>query len=185
MELEKLGIEGAWIARSSVHSDERGFFREWFRSGEVESLIGRRFEVAQSNISTSHRGVLRGIHYSIAQRGQGKWLTCVSGSIWDVVVDLRPTSPTFKKWICVQMEGNSGDSIFISEGLGHGFMSLEDNSTVAYLLTSPYSPTEEFEINPLDPELAIKWPGIERIMSPKDASAPTLQERLMEKRLPR
>jgi len=184
VEIEKLAIEGAWIGRSSVHLDERGSFREWFKSIDIRSAIGREFEVAQSNISISHHGVLRGIHYSLAATGQGKWVTCVSGSIWDVVVDIRPSSPTFKKWVGVPMSAESGEAIFIAEGLGHGFIALEDNSIVSYMLTSSYSPTDEFEINPLDSELGIEWPEIERLMSKKDSLAPTLAERLAEGKLP-
>lgn len=184
MDIEKLPIEGAWIARSAIHSDERGFFREWFKASDIDAVTGRAFRVLQSNISLSHRGVLRGIHYSLAPEGQAKWITCVSGSIWDVVVDIRPSSSTYRKWIAVPLSGDRGEAIFISEGLGHGFLSLEDNSIVSYLLTSPYSPQEEFEINPLDPELAIDWVLTERLMSPKDASAPTLAGRLAEGKLP-
>jgi dTDP-4-dehydrorhamnose 3,5-epimerase len=184
MNIEKLPIEGAWIARSAIHSDERGFFREWFRASEIDAVIGRAFQVRQSNISLSHRGVLRGIHYSLAPEGQGKWITCVAGSIQDVVVDIRPSSSTYKKWITVNLRGDRGEAVFISEGLGHGFISLEDNSIVSYLLTTPYSPQEEFEINPLDPELAIDWALAEQLMSPKDSSAPTLSDRLAEGKLP-
>lgn len=185
MELEKLAIEGLWIARSPIHSDGRGYFREWFRSSDIESSVGREFNVEQSNISMSSRGVLRGIHYSLTPAGQAKWITCISGSVWDVAVDLRPTSPTFKKWVGVTLTANSGEALFLSEGLGHAFISLEDNSVVSYLLTSPYSPSDEFEINPLDPELRIEWPGIDRLMSPKDENAPTLAARLAEGNLPK
>lgn len=185
MEIEKLAIEGLWIGRSPIHSDARGFFREWFRSGDLESAIGRKFEVSQSNISMSNRGVLRGIHYSLTPRGQAKWITCISGSVWDVVVDIRPTSPTFKKWIGVTLSADNGDALFVSEGLGHGFISMEDNSLVSYLLTSPYSPSEEFEINPFDQELRIDWPGTDRLMSSKDEHAPTLAMRLAEGSLPK
>lgn len=185
MEIEKLAIEGLWIGRSPIHSDSRGFFREWFRSDDFESAIGRKFEVSQSNISMSNRGVLRGIHYSLAPAGQAKWITCISGSIWDVAVDLRPTSPTFKKWVGVTLTAGSGEALFLSEGLGHGFISLENNSVVSYMLTSPYSPSEEFEVNPLDPELRIEWPGLERLMSPKDENAPMLATHLAEGNLPK
>ena len=185
MEFEKLFIGDAWIVRSSVHADRRGIFHEWFQNDEIQNMLGRKFVVAQSNISLSHRGVLRGIHYSLAPNGQAKWITCVSGSIWDVVVDIRPSSPTFKKWVGVDLHGQAGVSLFIGEGLGHAFISLEDNSIVSYLLTSPYSPKEEFEINPLDPELAIQWPICGQIMSPKDESAPTLETRHTQGKLPR
>jgi dTDP-4-dehydrorhamnose 3,5-epimerase len=178
MEFEELGIKGAWIARSPVHQDDRGYFREWFKSEEVHSATGLQFNVEQANISSSNKGVLRGIHYSVALHGQGKWITCITGSIWDVIVDIRPTSPTFKKWIGVELIGGSGDAIFISGGLGHGFVSLQNASNVAYLLTSKYSPKEEFEISPFDPELGIPWPNTQLFLSDKDQSAPTLQELL-------
>lgn len=183
MQIRELAIKGAWIAHSPTHTDNRGFFREWFKEEEVEIATGRSFTVHQANISTSNKGVLRGIHYSLANKGQGKWITCISGSIWDVVVDIRPSSPTFKEWIGIELNALSGSSLFISEGLGHGFISLEDNSTVAYLLTSKYSPTEEFEIHPLDPELGIIWPLKNPSLSIKDAVAPTLMQQLSAGRL--
>ena len=176
MEIEELAIKGAWIARSPIHMDERGYFREWFKPSETEDILGRSFSVQQGNVSCSNKGVLRGIHYSRAKEGQGKWITCVSGSIWDVVVDIRPASPTYKNWIGTQLSSEIGVALFISEGLGHGFISLEDNSTVAYLLTSKYSPEEEFEIHPLDPELGIVWPIQNPSLSLRDATAATLQE---------
>jgi dTDP-4-dehydrorhamnose 3,5-epimerase len=184
MEIEKLAIEGLWIGRSPILSDPRGFFREWFKSDDIGSEIGRKFEVSQSNISMSNCGVLRGIHYSLAPTGQAKWITCISGSIWDVAVDIRPSSPTYRKWIGVTLTAGSGEALFLSEGLGHAFISLEDNSMVSYLLNSPYSPSEEFEINPLDPELSIRWPGVDLLMSSKDEHAPTLAMRYSEGKLP-
>ena len=174
MELTPLGIDGAWLAESPVWSDDRGFFREWFKSEDVKTATGRYFGIEQANISLSSAGTLRGIHYSIAQRGQAKWITCVSGSIQDVIVDIRPDSKTFGQWVDVELKGNSGKAVFISEGLGHGFLSLEDNTAVAYLVTTPFSPTDEFEINPLDEEIAIKWrfPMQDIKLSKKDLHAP-------------
>jgi len=183
MKFEELGIKGVWIARSTVHIDDRGQFREWFKEVEFKAVTGRSFDVKQANISSSNKGVLRGIHYSVASEGQGKWITCISGAIWDVVVDLRQSSQTFMKWVGVDLSAASGDSLFISEGLGHGFVSLENNSTVAYLTTSEYSPSEEFEIHPLDSDLAITWPLKELFLSSKDESAPTLQAELSTGRL--
>ncbi len=184
MEFEGLAIEGAWLARSPVHRDERGFFREWFRGDELPSATGREFKVVQSNTSLSAKGVLRGIHYSLAPQGQAKWITCMAGSIWDVVVDIRPSSPTFKKWVGVELEGSSGDSLLISEGLGHAFIALEDDSVVTYLLTSPYSPKEEFGLNPLDDELAIHWPINNPSLSPADEKAISISEAFAANRLP-
>ena len=187
MKILSLGIEGAWLAESPVWSDDRGFFREWFKSEDIKSATGRDFGIEQANISLSSAGTLRGIHYSIAPRGQAKWITCVAGSIKDVIVDIRPDSQTFGKWIEVTLKGDSGQAVFISEGLGHGFVALEDNTAVAYLVSTPFSPTDEFEINPLDEKIGINW-GMylsSLKISEKDKIAPTLAERLVEGKLPK
>ena len=187
MKLTPLGIDGAWFAESPVWSDERGFFREWFKAEDVKSTSGRDFGIEQANISVSSAGTLRGIHYSTAPRGQAKWITCVAGSIKDVIVDIRPDSQTFGKWIEVLLTGYSGRAVFISEGLGHGFVALEDNTAVAYLASTPFSPNDEFEINPLDQKIGINW-GMDLSVlkiSEKDKNAPTLAERLAEGKLPK
>ena len=177
MKLTPLGIEGAWLAESPVWSDDRGFFREWFKSEDVKAVTGRDFVIEQANISLSSAGTLRGIHYSIAQRGQAKWITCVSGSIKDVIVDVRSDSKSFGQWIEVELRGDSGKAVFMSEGLGHAFLGLEDNSAVAYLVSTPFSPIDEFAINPLDPEIGIAW-GInpeDLKISSKDLNGPSLE----------
>ena len=190
MELKPLGIDGVWLAESPLWSDERGFFREWFKSGDVKAATGIDFSIQQANISQSQLGVIRGIHYSLAPQGQAKWITCVSGSILDVVVDIRPNSPTYKEYVAVDLKGNEGRALLIGTGLGHGFLALEDNTSISYLLSQPYSPEFEFEIRPTDPELNINWRleligGVGVVVSPKDAQAPTLAERLAEGKLPR
>lgn len=187
MKLTPLGIDGAWVAESPVWSDDRGFFREWFKSEEVVAATGINFSIQQANISQSQRGVIRGIHYSLAPQGQAKWVTCVNGSIRDVIVDIRPNSSTFGKSVFVDLNGLDGRAVFIGAGLGHGFASLAESSTIAYLLSSPYSPTEEFEINPMDPELGVDW-GVdlaEASLSEKDEAAPSLDERHKESKLPK
>jgi dTDP-4-dehydrorhamnose 3,5-epimerase len=187
MELKPLGIEGVWLAESPVWSDDRGFFREWFKSVDVKNSIGRDFGIEQANISLSSKGTLRGIHYSIAPLGQAKWITCVTGSIKDVIVDIRPDSKSFSQWLEVELRGDSGKAVLISEGLGHGFVALEDNTAVAYLVSTPFSPSDEFEINPLDEKIGINW-GFdlsELKISGKDKNAPTLIERLAEGKLPK
>ena len=186
MELTPLGIEGTWLAQSPVWKDDRGFFREWFKVEDVKSVTGRDFTIEQANFSLSSKGTLRGIHYSIAPRGQAKWVTCVSGSIQDVIVDIRPNSKTFGQWVDIELRGDSGKAVFIREGLGHGFLALEDNTAVAYLISTPFSPNHEFEINPLDQKIGIKW-GMEVSnlkISDKDKGAPTLTKRLTEGKLP-
>lgn len=189
MKLLPLGIEGVWLAESPVWSDDRGFFREWFKSEDIYEATGIDFSIQQANISRSKRGVIRGIHYSLAPEGQAKWVTCVQGSILDVVVDIRPASTTFKKYEIVKLNGEEGRSLLIGAGLGHGFLTLEENTTISYLLSSPYSPNFEYEIQPTDPELSIDWHleligGHEVVISPKDTQAQTLREMQTSGKLP-
>ena len=186
MEITPLEIDGAWLAHSPLWRDERGFFREWFKLADIEKATGHKFSAEQANISQSSQGTVRGIHYSIAQQGQAKWVTCVNGSIKDYVVDIRPHSSNFGKWVEIELTAESGNAVLIGEGLGHAFVSLEDKTIVAYLVSTPFSPTEEFEINPLDPEIAINW-GFEignLKISDKDRNAPTLLERKAQGKLP-
>lgn len=187
MKLTPLGIDGVWLAESPVWSDDRGFFREWFKSEDVKAATGREFGIEQANISLSSAGTLRGIHYSLTPRGQAKWITCVSGSIQDVIVDIRPESKTFGQWVDVELKGDSGKAVLISEGLGHGFLALEDNTSVAYLVSTPFSPTDEFEINPLDKSIGINWGRDLKDLkiSDKDKTAPRLIERKKNGQLPK
>lgn len=190
MKIVQLEIGSAWLAESNIWLDDRGSFREWFKFDEIKETTQGAFEVRQANISVSNKGVLRGIHYSLAESGQAKWVTCTSGHILDFIVDIRPNSSTYKKYVSVDLKADFGRAVLIGAGLGHAFLSLEDGSVVSYLLDSPYSPSEEFEINPMDPELGIDWQlglvgGMGVIMSPKDAKAPTLAERLAQGKLPR
>lgn len=174
--LTPLLIEGSFLLESTTHKDDRGYFCEWFKSSTVNELLGREFEVAQGNLSKSKKGVVRGIHFSLAPLGQAKWISCASGSLWDVVVDLRPNSLTFGRWDAHELRAGDGRSIFVSEELGHAFLALEGDTIIAYLLSTPYSPNHEHSINPLDPEIGINWPDIELFLSEKDASAPSLKE---------
>ena len=190
MNLYSLGLDGAWLAEFPVWSDDRGLFREWFKNEDIFISTGMDFKVQQANISVSGNGVLRGIHYSLANEGQAKWVTCASGHVLDFIVDIRPDSLTYKNYVRVDLKAGEGRAVLIGAGLGHAFLSLKDGSVVTYLLDSTYSPSEEFEINPMDPELAIDWQlglveGISLIMSPKDAQAPTLAEQLALGKLPR
>jgi dTDP-4-dehydrorhamnose 3,5-epimerase len=187
MTLIPIDIDGVWLFESPVFRDERGLFREWFKSEAVEEYTGRKFEIAQANVSLSSKGTLRGIHYSMTPKGQAKWVTCVAGSIKDVIIDIRPNSPTFGNWIEVELSGDAGKAVFIGEGLGHGFLALEENTVVSYLVSTSFSVIDEYEINPLDKEIGIKWdiePELLKI-SEKDRMAPTLSEQLSRGKLPR
>ena len=131
---------------------------------------------------------MRGIHFSLAPLGQAKWVTCVSGAIVDVIVDLRPNSPTFKKIEYIELNAKDGKSVLIGDGLGHGFISLHENSGVSYLLTSAYAPEYEFGVNPFDSDLSLEW---EKFLIPQtifcskaDRMAPSLQNLINSKKLP-
>ena len=186
MKITTLGIEGAWLVESPVWSDERGFFREWFKFDEIKRATGINFSVAQANISSSHKGVIRGIHYSLASEGQAKWVTCASGRVLDVIVDIRPNSPTFKEWVQVELDANEGKSVFLEGNLGHAFLSLDSLSTVSYLLTSNYSPSQEYGIDPLDTDIGIQWPIpiSEMRISAKDQGSRSIEELLVTGKLP-
>lgn len=189
MKITPLGIEGAWLAESPVLVDERGFFREWFKAAEVLAATGVNFETRQANVSQSQRGVVRGIHYSLAPAGQAKWITCASGHVLDVIVDIRPSSATFKKVVQVDLRGGEARALLIGTGLGHGFLALEDNSILTYLLSSPYAPQDEYEINPMDTDLNVDWQlglvgGSGLIISTKDSQAPSLAKRMADGKLP-
>jgi dTDP-4-dehydrorhamnose 3,5-epimerase len=184
MNFEKMGIEGAWITYSQPYEDERGSFKEWFRSDKGLRETKFDFEVKQSNVSISKKGVIRGIHYSLHPAGQWKWITCVSGSVFDVVVDIRPGSPTFKSIKKVNLTEYNGLGVLIQGALGHAFQAQTENAIVAYNLNSVYAPEYEYEINPLDEELGVDWPISESIISSKDFSAPSLTQLKSESKLP-
>jgi dTDP-4-dehydrorhamnose 3,5-epimerase len=187
MQLISLGIQGAWVAESPVWEDNRGSFRESFKHDEIFASTGIDFTVRQANFSLSDRGVIRGIHYSLVPGGQAKWVICVSGSVTDVVVDLRIDSPTFKKVVYVDLRQGDGMAVLIGPGLGHGFYSKENASGVSYFLNTVYNPENEYEISPKDSELAIKWSDetVDHVISTKDLQAPTLNSRQLEGKLPR
>jgi dTDP-4-dehydrorhamnose 3,5-epimerase len=160
VEVRPLAIAGAFVVQPKQHGDERGVFLEWFRADVFREQVGHDLDLAQANCSVSRAGVIRGIHYSDVPPGQAKYVTCVAGAIWDVVVDLRVGSPTFGRWDAVRLDDDERCGLYVADGLGHGFMSLAPRSTVVYLCTTPYSPPHEHGIDPFDPELAIEWPTI-------------------------
>lgn len=191
MDWEPLSIEGAWKVTPAVHGDDRGWFMEMFKLEAFEDAVGHSFSAPQVNVSNSAAGVVRGIHFSQLPISQAKYVTCLGGAILDVVVDIRVGSPTFGKYESVLLDSRSPRTLYISEGLGHAFMALEDNSTVCYMVSSGYAPGREFGVFPLDEEVGIEWPTengngdpITPILSPKDLAAPTLTEALEEGLLP-
>jgi dTDP-4-dehydrorhamnose 3,5-epimerase len=182
MSFSRLKIDGSWVFTPKKFPDERGSFHEVFKLSVLTEALGFGFEVKQVNQSVSRAGVIRGIHWADVPPGQAKYVYCAKGSIWDVVVDIRVGSPTFGQFDAALLSEENGKSLLIKEGLGHVFLSLEDNTVVNYLCSEPFSPTTEHEINPIDPAIAIpfeSWlPDTEFEVSPKDRNAPTLAEAL-------
>jgi dTDP-4-dehydrorhamnose 3,5-epimerase len=179
MDVRELDIPGAWEITPAVHGDSRGLFFEWLTDREFNAFAGHRLDVRQANCSVSSAGVLRGLHFAQLPPSQAKYVTCLSGSVFDVVVDIRLGSPTFGRWASVLLDDYDRRTIYISEGLAHGFLALQDNSTVMYLCSSEYNPQREHTICATDPALAIDWPlvdGAVPSLSDRDAAALNLDE---------
>jgi dTDP-4-dehydrorhamnose 3,5-epimerase len=178
MSLQELSIVGAFVATHRVFPDERGLFREWFKAKEISS-IDADFSVQQANYSKSNRWVIRGIHYSLSPQGQAKIVTCASGNIVDVLVDLRTGSPSYLKIEYVELSEDSGRVVYIPSGVGHGFIVASETAAVVYLTSSGYAPEHEKAICPTDEEIGIAWPlpvGEVGIISKADTEAPSLAQ---------
>jgi dTDP-4-dehydrorhamnose 3,5-epimerase len=177
MQVRELDIAGAWEITPQLHSDSRGMFFEWLTDRGFTGFAGHRLDVRQANCSVSAAGVLRGLHFAALPPSQAKYVTCLSGSVFDVIVDIRLGSPTFGRWDSVMLDDRDHRSVYLSEGLAHGFLALQDNSTVMYLCSAEYNPQREHTIAATDSALAIDWPsGHELVLSDRDAAAPTLDE---------
>lgn len=160
------------LIEPAVHTDERGFFVETFRHSWVDEL-GLGVEFVQENHSRSVGPVLRGIH---VQAGQAKLVRCSRGRIWDVAVDLRPDSPTYRRWEAHELDDETHRQLFVPDGFGHGFCVLSDEADIAYMLSDYYDPERERGVAWDDPELAIEWPIVEPVLSERDRAAPRLAE---------
>jgi dTDP-4-dehydrorhamnose 3,5-epimerase len=191
MTYRELAVPGAWEITPRQHGDPRGVFLEFFQGAPFAQTLGHPFTLAQGNCSVSAAGVLRGIHYADVPPGQAKYVTCPKGAVLDIVVDLRVGSPTFGTWDSVLLDDVDRRAIYLGEGLGHAFMSLEDDSTVLYLCSTPFTPHKEHGFHPLDPDVGIVWPTVARDGSPivpqlsaKDVAAPSLAEAVAAGALP-
>jgi dTDP-4-dehydrorhamnose 3,5-epimerase len=177
MEVRELSISDTFEFTPRQHPDDRGVFLEWFKAEELEKAVGHRLSLVQANTSVSRRGSVRGVHYADVPPSQAKYVTCTAGSLLDVVVDIRVGSPTFGRSEAVLLDTVDRRALYVAEGLGHAFMALQDDTAISYLCSAGYNPSREHGITPLDPALAIDWPGgVEPLLSPKDRDAPTLAD---------
>lgn len=180
MDLEETPIAGLFVLHRSVHRDERGFFSRVFGVDEL-AKAGCPTQVVHVNTSTSiDTGTLRGIHYQYPPHAEKKIVSCASGAIWDIGVDLRPGSPTRFQWFGKKLTPENGLSMIIPEGFGHAFITLEPKSTVIYIASAAYSPSHESGINFDDPLLGIDWPTNPSIVSEKDRGWGFIKNRMHE-----
>ena len=176
MEFEALDVGDAWQCRPAQFPDDRGVFLEWYRADLLAQVTGHPMAVAQANNSVSRRDVLRGIHYALVPPGQAKYVYCARGALLDFVIDIRDGSPTFGAWDTIRLDDVDRRGVYISEGIGHAVVALTDEASLNYLVSTPYDPTREFTISPLDPALGIDWGVADPILSERDAKAPTVEE---------
>jgi dTDP-4-dehydrorhamnose 3,5-epimerase len=180
MKLKKTRIEDLFLLHRPVRCDERGFFSRLFGSDEM-TLAGRPTEAVHVNSSTStHAGTLRGLHFQYPPYMETKIVSCASGAIWDVGVDLRLGSSTRFQWFGTLLTPENGISMVIPEGFGHGFITLEPNSTAIYVTSAIYSPRHESGIRYDDPRLNIHWPSRPQVLSDKDQEWGPISKRINE-----
>jgi dTDP-4-dehydrorhamnose 3,5-epimerase len=172
MTFQETGLKGVWEVHLTPHTDERGFFaRSWCRR-EFESH-GLSSELVQCNISfNAHRGTLRGLHYQAAPYEEAKLVRCTRGALYDVVVDLRPDSPTFKEWISIVLTSANRAMIYVPPGCAHGFLTLEDETEVFYQMSADYSPECARGVRWDDPAFAVLWPEPVHVISSRDRNHP-------------
>ena len=174
MNVQQTKLPGVLIIDPVVHRDPRGFFLETYQQRRYEAA-GARGPFVQDNCSSSLRGTIRGLH---AQRraAQGKLIRAITGEIFDVAVDIRRGSPTFKRWISVALSGETQRQVYVPPGFAHGFCVVSESALVEYKCTELYDPADEMTVRWDDPELAIPWPAPKPLISPKDRAASVLRE---------
>jgi len=176
MNVVRTAIPEVLVLEPKVFGDERGFFFESYNGRRFAEILGSAVTFVQDNHSRSARGVLRGLHYQVAPYAQGKLIRVVSGAAFDVAVDVRRSSPTFGRWVGIELTGENHRQIWIPPGFAHGFLVRSDVADVLYKATEYYAPHAEGSIRWDDPAIGIVWPdlGVPPLLSPKDASAPLL-----------
>jgi dTDP-4-dehydrorhamnose 3,5-epimerase and related enzymes len=178
VQVRELAIPDSYEVTPQQHGDQRGVFFEWYRFDRLEEAVGHPLNLRQANTSVSRRGSVRGIHFADVPPSQAKYVTAPRGAVLDYVVDIRVGSPTFGQWDSVLLDDVDRRAVYVAEGLGHCFVALTDDATVSYLVTDVYNPGREHGINPLDPDVALRFPAEagELLLSRKDTDAPGLVE---------
>ena len=175
MKVTPTAIAGVLILEPKVFGDERGFFMESFNQKAFDEAVGRHVEFVQDNHSRSAKGVLRGLHYQLPPHAQGKLVRVTSGRVFDVAVDVRRSSPSFGKWVGVDLSGENHRQLWLPEGMAHGFLVLSESADFLYKTTGYYAPAAEGSLRWDDPQVGIAWPleGATPTLAAKDAAAPS------------
>ncbi len=178
MNVIKTDIEGVFVIEPQVFGDERGYFFESFNAERFLAQTGVEVTFVQDNESRSRRGVLRGLHFQREPHAQAKLVRVVQGRVLDVAVDIRLESPTFGRYVAVELSGENHRQLFIPKGFAHGYVVLEDDTVFQYKCDEFYHPASEGGIAWNDPQIGIEWPLAESeiILSDKDRKHPTLKE---------
>jgi dTDP-4-dehydrorhamnose 3,5-epimerase len=180
MQLEPTPLAGAFLIDHQRVVDERGFFAREFSSSEFAGR-GLAPSMVDSNLSfNARRGTLRGMHWQAAPHQEAKLVTCVSGAMFDVIVDLRRGSPTLFKWWGAELSGDKGCSLYIPVGFAHGYVTLTDRVLIHYLMSAPYHPESARGFRHDDPTVAIRWPEPINVISPRDLNHAPLDPRTLE-----
>jgi dTDP-4-dehydrorhamnose 3,5-epimerase len=166
----EVALPGAWIIDLDPHADERGYFARTFCRDEFAAR-GLPAAFVQCNTSFNlKRGTLRGMHFQHAPHGEAKLVRCTRGAVHDVIVDLRPASPAYCRWVAVELSADNGRALFIPEGVAHGFQTLVDASEVLYQMAAMFHPASAAGVRWDDPAFGIHWPLAEPILSARDAT---------------
>lgn len=178
MKVTPTAIPDVLLIEPKVFGDERGFFLESFNQKAFDAAVGRHVAFVQDNHSRSAKGVLRGLHYQLPPHAQGKLVRVTRGAVFDVAVDNRRDSPTYGRWVGVELSGENHRQLWIPPGLAHGFLVTSESADFLYKTTEFYTPTAERAIRWDDPALAIEWPldGLTPTLSAKDLAAPALAD---------
>ena len=178
MKVVTTALPGVLILEPRVFGDERGFFFESFNQKAFDEAVGAHVEFVQDNHSRSARGVLRGLHYQLPPHAQGKLVRVVRGSVFDVAVDVRRSSPSFGQWVGVGLSEANHRQLWLPPGFAHGFIVTSDSADFLYKTTGFYEPHAERSVRWDDPRLAIAWPeaALPPTLSGKDAAAPLLDQ---------
>lgn len=165
-------LDGAFVIEPEPRTDDRGFFARIYCVDEF-AAHGLNTRLVQANLSYNRRaGTVRGMHYQLAPKAETKLVRCTSGAIYDVIVDLRPESATYLRWIGVELSAANRAMLYVPEGFAHGFQTLTDDAEVAYQVTEFYSPEHERGVRWDDPAIGIRWPAAVAVISDKDRNHP-------------